>query len=59
MRWGFHPLDIYDPRERIAVRAADLALGPGLLPLRLLPATPLRQRSTRILSCGWSASATC
>ena len=38
MRWGFHPLEIAEPRERIAVRAADLALGAGLLPLRLLPA---------------------
>ena len=37
MRWGFRHLDIYEPRERIVVRAADLALEVGLLPLRLLP----------------------
>ena len=59
MRWGFHPLEIYEPRERIAVRAADLALGAGLLPLRLLPARRSGQRPRGFCCCGWSASATC
>src|SRR5262245_25474183 len=33
-------LDIYDPRERMIVRAADLVLEAGLLPARLLPNRP-------------------
>jgi lipopolysaccharide heptosyltransferase II len=44
MRWGFPHLDIHEPRERIVVGAADLALEVGLLPLRLLPS----RRSTDV-----------
>ena len=40
MRRRFQPLDIYDPRERLAIRAADIALDLGLLPSRLLPRRP-------------------
>jgi lipopolysaccharide heptosyltransferase II len=44
MRWASRHLDISEPRERLAVRAADLVLEAGLLPLRLLPA----RRSTKV-----------
>ena len=40
MRRQFQPLDVYDPRERLAVRAADIALDLALLPARLLPRRP-------------------
>src|SRR6187200_1424152 len=40
MRKRFQPLDVYDPRERLAVRAADVALDLALLPSRLLPRRP-------------------
>ena len=49
MRWGFRHLDISDPRERIVVGAADLALGVGLLPPRLLPTRRSTGNVRRIL----------
>jgi lipopolysaccharide heptosyltransferase II len=46
MHWNFDHLDIYEPRERIVVGAADLALRAVLFPTRLVPSwrrTPPRR----------------
>jgi lipopolysaccharide heptosyltransferase II len=48
MPWGLDHLDIYEPRERIVVGGADLALRAALLPTRLVP-TRRRIQVRRIL----------